>query len=197
MNAGHDHAWWSRPVRPTARLGLKGPDAHGLLQQIGIAIPTHPNGITRSPASALAGLSRCLRLGSTEFLLEQDEGVDAVQALREHAQRGGQRAWPVVRADFSAVLGGTEALTQLSRLGSFDFESWLAAEAHAAAASATSGSVVMTLLADISVTLVIESLDPATPQLRLWADASFATYLQQTLQSLSSSTPIPIPGVHA
>ena len=55
----------------------------------------------------------------------------------------------------------------------------------------------MTLLADISVTLVIESLDPATPQLRLWADASFATYLQQTLQSLSPSKPSPIPGVHA
>jgi len=207
LNAAvNDRAWWIRLARPTARLGLKGPDAPAVLQQAGIAIPTHANGITRSPASALAGLSRCLRLGATEFLLEQDEGVEAVQSLRGRAQTAGLRAWPVIRADFSALLGGTEVMMRLSRLGSFDFESWLAAEARASIASrastsspasATACSVVMTLLADISITLVIESADPAAPQLRLWADASFATYLQQTLQFLSPSTPCPTPGVHA
>ena len=204
MNAaGHDHSWWSRTVRPAARLGLKGPDAPGLLQRAGITIPAHANGITRSPGSALAGLSRCLRLGSTEFLLEQDEAVDAVHAIHQHAQRADQRAWPVIRADFTALIGGTEAFTHLSRLASFDFESWLAAEAQAAAATAASpapaasGAVVMTLLADISITLAIESADAAAPQLRLWADASFAGYLQQTLQSLCPSPPSLIPGVHA
>ena len=195
MNApAQGHAWWIRPVRPAARLGLKGPDAPGLLQQAGISIPSHANGMTSSPTSAIAGLSRCLRLGATEFLLEQDEGADAVRALREQALHAGQRAWPVVRADFSALVGGTEALTRLSQLSSFDFESLLAAEAQAATATR---SVVMTLLADISVTLVLEHADPAAPQWRLWADASFASYLQQTLQSLCPSPPFPIPGVHA
>jgi hypothetical protein len=56
----------------------------------------------------------------------------------------------------------------------------------------------MTLLADISVTFALE---PAAPghiggqQLRLWADPGFATYLTQTLQSLTPDAPSH--GVHA
>jgi hypothetical protein len=179
------------PVRPAARLGVKGPDAPAVLEQAGIVIPHHANSITRAGDAPLAGLSRCLRLGHTEFLLEQDEGSDALRAVRDSVIAAGQRAWPVVRTDYSALIGGTATLQQLARFCAFDFEALLAGKGTASPHGATPrNTVVMTLLAQISVTLAIESADATAPQLRLWTDASFGEYLEHTLSSSSS-------GVHA
>ena len=89
------------------------------------------------------------------------------------------RAWCVLRSDYSALIGGGAAFQQLSRIASFDFEQLLQ----------TPDRVVMTLVADISITAVLDDANASAPRLRLWADASFGTYLQQTLHSLSTIPP--------
>jgi hypothetical protein len=166
-------ALWFRAQHPAARLGLKGPDAPRLLQQAGVSIPEVPNAIARP--SGVPGLSRCLRLGHTEFLLEQDEGHDAIARL--HALAADEpRAHPVLRCDYSVVLGGRALFDAMARICSFDCPSLLT-RPH---------SAVMTLAAGISVTLALENADITTPELRLWTDASFGTYFEQTLHSLSS-----------
>ena len=165
--------WQIQPQQPAARLGLKGADAARLLQDCGIAIPDSPNAITRCDAGSTAGMSRCLRLGNSEFLLENDSPLGAIERIRTQAGAGGIRAWCVLRTDYSALIGGTALFGQLSRIASFDFPQLL----H------TPDRVVMTLLAEISVTAVLEG-DASAPQLRLWADASFGTYLEHTLHSL-------------
>ena len=136
--------FWFRARRPAARLGLKGPDAPRLLQQAGVLVP-EPNAITRTAGDS--GLSRCLRLGYTEFLLEQDTGTEAIERLRAFAAAE-QRARSVLRCDYSVLLGGSGLFDELARLCTFDFAS-LQARPHTA---------VMTLAAGISVTLALDSI---------------------------------------
>lgn len=164
--------FWFQPQRPTARMGLKGADAARLLQQAGIDVPGVANSITH-PRSDSG--TRCLRLGNTEFLLEQDAGSDAIERVRALAGTADLRAWPVLRTDYCVLLGGPALFERLSHIASFDFETL----------DSTADRVVMTLAADISVTLALDSAGPAPPQLRLWTDASFGIYLEETLQTLS------------
>src|SRR5512139_1329566 len=176
-------------VRPAARMGLKGPDAATLLQQAGVPLPGAPNrivsgGVQGTPAGGAEAVAvRVLRLGSTEFVLEQDEGDAVITTVRDLARSAGLRAWPVLRADCSLVISGEDAFDRLARVCAFDFAQ-LAGQPDMA---------VMTLLADISVTLALETSAP--PRLRLVADPGFSTFLTHTLQSLSPDAPIH--GVHA
>jgi hypothetical protein len=196
-------SWWMQRTRPAARLGVKGPDAPAVLERAGVVIPHRVNSIIRFNSSsasqivraddAPSRLSRCLRLGATEFLLEQDEGPDAVNAVRESVLRAEQRAWPVLRTDYSALIGGTATLQRLAQFCAFDFEALLtgATAASPSGNAVAPDTVVMTLLAQISVTLTVECADATAPQLRLWTDASFGEYLEHTL------SPSPSSGVHA
>ncbi len=171
-------------VPPASRMGLKGRDAATLLARAGFTVP----GPNRIALCALdGGTVRLLRLGGTEFLLEQDEDDAVITRLAAQARSAGLQAWPVLRADCRLLVSGETLFDSLSRLCAFDFTR-LAAEPDL---------VVMTLMAEISVTLALEPGTPLTgaagPQLRLWADAGFATYLIQTIKSLSTA---PSPGVH-
>ena len=154
---------------PAARLGLKGPDAPALLERARLPLPLRTNAFLQG-ASAGA-LSRCLRLGYSEFLLEQDHSTGAIVELRTLAADAGLRAWAVQRCDFSVVLSGPGLFARLARLCAYDFAMLYRAP----------DSVVMTLLADISVTLALDSPDPAEPRLRLWTDPGYAHYLEETL----------------
>jgi sarcosine oxidase gamma subunit len=184
-------AFWVKPVQPAARLGLKGPDAAALLQQAGIAVPSAPNRMlvcTGSQSSNATASLRVLRLGSTEFILEQDEDEATIEQVRALARNAGMRAHAVLRADCSLLISGDALFDRLARVCAFDF----------AQLASQPDMTVMTLLAEISVTFALEPADPANtarPQLRLWADPGFATYLIQTLQSLSPDAPSH--GVHA
>jgi sarcosine oxidase subunit gamma len=148
-------------IKPVAfRFGMKGPDATSWLQQHGFVVPDSPNRIARWNGG------RCLRLGHGEFLVEQDQ-----VASRPTDTTDG--AWQLLRSDFSVVLDGPSWPRQLAQWCAFDFER-LRAEPDL---------VVMTLLAGISVTLVREPRSSESPDiaLRLWCDASYATYLTQCL----------------
>jgi len=171
-------------AKPASRMGLKGPDAAALLQQAGVSAPTSPNRILalQVPSESGSTTLRVLRLGSTEFILEQDEGDSTLAMVQSLARTAGLRAWPVTRADCSLLISGDATFERLSRVCAFDF-SQLGPQPDMA---------VMTLLADISVTFALE---PGAQRLRLWADPGFATYVTQTLQSLSPDAPSH--GVHS
>ncbi len=151
-----------------ARYGAKGIEATGWLTRNGIPVPTGPNRFTHWQEH---GGGRCLRLGNTEFLIEHD-AADIAPSTPAPADA----AWLLLRGDHSLLLGPQwpEVLTQVC---SFDFRRF----------HDEPDMVVMTLLAGISVTLVREpgATDDGQPALRLWCDASYATYLQECLQQLA------------
>jgi len=153
------------------RFGVKGSDAPALLQHMGLRIPARPNTVAHWGTPDAFGAGRCLRQGSTEFLIELD--ADASIALPSVPQF--PDAWKLTRSDHSLLLSGAQWPRLLQQVCSFDF-SRLDEDPQL---------VVMTLMAGIGVTVIRE---PATAAgLRLWCDASFSTYLQQCLHSLGGS----------
>jgi sarcosine oxidase, subunit gamma len=148
------------------RYGVKGARAADWLAQRGIGVPVAANRVMHWSGS---GGGRCLRLGSTEFLVEYDAANAAIPT-----QVPEDGAWLLLRSDFSLVLDATWT-PLLAQACSFDFQ-----RLHD-----EPSMVVMTLLAGISVTLVREP----TPNhhgiaLRLWCDATYSPYLQSTLHTL-------------
>lgn len=154
-----------------ARFGVKGSDAPALLQHLGLRIPARPNSVLHWQPHDPFGSGRCLRQGSTEFLIELDADANPFLTTTPDFPN----AWMLVRCDHSLVLEGAQSPGALSQVCSFDF-SRLDDEPDL---------VVMTLLAGIGVTLIRE---PGTSKgLRLWCDSSFSTYLQQCLHSIGGS----------
>jgi len=162
-----------------ARYGAKGNEATGWLTRNGIPVPTAPNRFTHWQEH---GGGRCLRLGNTEFLIEHDAAD-----IAPSTPAATDAAWLLLRSDHSLLLEGPQWPEALSQVCSFDFRRF----------HDEPDMVVMTLLAGISVTLVREpraadaDADAGQLALRLWCDASYATYLQQCLQQLAR------PAIHA
>jgi hypothetical protein len=155
------------------RFGAKGSDAPALLQHLGLTIPVRPNSVTHWSAQEPFGAGRCLRQGSTEFLIELD--ADTTPALP--ASQVLPNAWRLTRSDHSLLLRGARWPRALEQICSFDFKRL----------DDEPDLVVMTLMAGIGVTVIREPVASATTSLRLWCDASFSTYLQQCLHSLGGS----------
>jgi len=166
-----------RAAATGARIGYKGADAPALLQQLGLSIPQQPNRVTHWSADDPFGSGRCLRQGSTEFLIELDAGPPP----RLPANDALPRAWTLIRSDHSLLLDGAPWPRELNQVCSFDFER-LRDEPDL---------VVMTLMAGISVTVIREpqvGLDTSSGMaLRLWCDAGFSTYLHDCLRSIGES----------
>jgi hypothetical protein len=158
------------------RFGVKGREAAQLLQHCGVPVPATANAMIRWRGHGHFGDGRCLRLGHSEFVLEQDDGHALLDAVRGALPPADGSSWFVHRADHCLLLNGPAWPAQLARVCSFDFEQ-LRREPD---------RVVMTLLADVGVTLVPEpSTAPDALTLRLWCDPGYATYLHQCLHSLS------------
>ncbi len=156
----------------SARFGIKGSDAPALLQHLGLRIPAQPNHVTHWQSHDTWGSGRCLRQGSTEFLVELDS---AEQTPELPANAGFPNAWSLIRCDHSQLLVGEAWLRDLPQVCSFDFTQL----------QDDPDLVVMTLLAGISVTLIREPSGTTSEfALRLWCDASFSTYLQECLNTI-------------
>ncbi|MET0282067.1 MAG: hypothetical protein ABW278_13230 [Steroidobacteraceae bacterium] len=157
---------------PGVRYGVKGADAARWLASQAIAVPAGANRVSRWVQD---GGGRCLRLGHSEFLVELDAPGSRGPAAAP--RQVAAAAWVLLRSDCSLLLDHALCCEAMPQLCSFDF-SRLHDEPDL---------VVMTLLAGISVTLTREpATADAPPALRLWCDASYATYLQQCLQQLAS-----------
>lgn len=151
------------------RWGVKGAGALAWLQRSGFAVPGAPNRVIHWHGG------RCLRLGNSEFLIEQDD-VTAAPLIPDEAPADAN-AWVLLRSDCSLVLSGHPWPAALAQGCSFDFDR-LRTEPDLA---------VMTLFAGISVTCVREPTgDDAHLSLRLWCDASHSTFLDQCLQQIAA-----------
>jgi hypothetical protein len=159
------------------RLGVKGADAPALLQQLALRIPSLPNRVVHWQTAEPWGCGRCLRQGSTEFLIELDAAAPPLFPASDILPR----AWMLHRSEHSLVLDEATWRHSLAHICSFDFERLLEEP----------DLVVMTLMAGIGVTVIREPPPDFTEStgmaLRLWCDASFSIYLQECLRSLGES----------
>lgn len=159
-------------IAPVAtRLGVKGPGAATWLQQQGLVIPAAPNHVVHWTAADPAGPGRCLRQGSSEFLIEIDRPGHALPDTDNVAG-----VWTLLREEVCLRLEGPSWPALLNHICSFDFT-----RLHD-----DPDMVVMTLAAGIGVTLIREPPDAghAYGALRLWCDPGYAPYLQQCLHHL-------------
>lgn len=145
------------------RFGVKGRAAAGWLTAQGIILPALPNSWL-----ALGEGSRVLRLGRSEYLLE-----GPAAARLQNAWRGKEPdVFLVPRYDAAFVLSGNKAQPLLREICALDTRP-----------EAIADQVWMTLAAGISVTLISEA-NTSTPVYRLWCDATYGDYMNQTLQEV-------------
>jgi heterotetrameric sarcosine oxidase gamma subunit len=164
------------------RTGVKGRGAADLLATLGIAVPPRANQVLRA-AGPPAG--RCLRLGSTEFLVEQDAGDAVPAALDAAVLTAPANVLGALRRDRCFLLSGTGLAEALRQIAAFDFEG----------PAFGPDDVVMTLMAGISVCFIRE---PAlgTDALRLWCDAGFGDYLHDCFVALGGQSDTPSSSPH-
>jgi len=148
-----------------ARFGIKGAKAGEWLAQQGLKTPEALNTWVEGAPGTLV-----LRLGVSEFLVEDQLIGKACAKLQAFDQANIQSAYQVVRADAAFVLGGSEVLNLLAELCVLDLRD----------SALPSNFVVMTQIAGISATLIRESLS-GEQVYRIWCDGSYGLYLWEIL----------------
>jgi len=152
-----------------SRYGVKGPNATQWLLERGIAIPTTPNSWTLCEQKTLV-----LRLGSSEFLIEDQLGGTACSRLANDTTRVAS-VYKVPRADAAFIVSGSGALNMLSELCSLDLrEKSLAAK-----------DLIMTQVAGISATVIRQTLN-GEPTYRVWCDGTYGPYMWEVLTEIAT-----------
>ena len=163
---------WLRSPEPQRRFGVKGPRAAELLVQLALTVPA-----TSNSWSPLRDRDRddswnvIARLGSTEFFIEEGGDASGIAALEKLTREGVPGAFPVLREDFAAVLGGPLALDVLAQVCNVNFA---ALHEHA---------VVMTLMIGVAVLVMPQETDEGRVY-RIWCDPSFGPYLKSELEKM-------------
>jgi len=152
-----------------SRYGVKGPNATQWLLERGIAIPTTPNSWTMYEQKTLV-----LRLGSSEFLIEDQLGGSACGRLASDTTRAAS-VYKVPRADAAFIVSGSETLNLFSELCSLDLrEKSLAAK-----------DLIMTQVAGISATVIRQTLNGETVY-RVWCDGTYGPYMWEVLIGIAT-----------
>lgn len=151
------------------RYGVKGPNATQWLVDRGIAIPTNPNAWTLCEQKTLV-----LRLGSSEFLIEDQLGGTACSRLAGDVTRVAS-VYKVPRADAAFIVSGSEALNLFSELCSLDLRE----------KSLASKDVIMTQVAGISATVIRQVLNGETVY-RVWCDGTYGPYMWEVLTEIAT-----------
>ncbi|RKZ88658.1 MAG: sarcosine oxidase subunit gamma [Gammaproteobacteria bacterium] len=150
------------------RFGVKGPQAAKWLALQNIHIPDVPN------TWVLDNNILVLRLGSTEFLIEDQFSSNTCNQLNKAFKTNKVGVYKVLRADAAFVVSGREIRTMLSELCKLDFSE----------KSLTPNQVMMTQLADISVIVVPEIINGKLI-IRLWCDGTYGAYMWRVLHQLA------------
>ena len=156
------------------RYGVKGANAAKWLANHGVAIPTKAN------TWVFSGNAIIMRLGSTEFLIE--DAIDGkVYAKLETDVERVIGVYKVPRVDASFLLAGSGVLNLLSEVCALDLRESALAE----------NDVLMTQVASISATVLRQSVNNETVY-RIWCDGTYNQYMQHILsdiaQELTGST---------
>jgi sarcosine oxidase, subunit gamma len=149
------------------RYGVKGAQAATWLAMHGVKIPDAPN------TWVLSGKTLVMRLGSTEFLIEDQVGGKTCKKLLADTKRV-PNVYKVPRADASYLLAGSEVLNLLSELCALDLRESALLE----------NDVVMTQVAGISATILRQTINGETVY-RLWCDGTYATFMSHLLDEIA------------
>jgi sarcosine oxidase subunit gamma len=147
-----------------ARYGVKGPNAIQWLGERGVVIPASANAWTVSEQKTLV-----LRLGSSEFLLEDQLGGFVCNKLASEAARVAG-IYQVPRADAAFVVSGSETLNLFSELCSLDLRE----------KSFADNQLIMTQIAGISATVINQAVHGESGY-RIWCDGTYGAYMWETL----------------
>lgn len=153
------------------RYGIKGPQASKWLADHELAIPSTPNAWTLVSNPSRNQKDLVLRLGPSEFLVEDQSG-SASNKLTDITRVEG--LYPVARADAAFILSGTEVLNLLSELCSLDLRD----------ASLLANDVVMTQVAGISAIVMRQNLN-GEQVYRLWCDGTYGSYMWEMLLEIA------------
>ncbi len=148
------------------RAGAKGRGTAEWLASLGVTIPSQPNSW-----SALSGGGLVARLGTTEFLIENDASlVDKIM----QAQRA-PGVYPVLRQDAAFALCGVRVNELFLQTCNVDFRT-LDAEPE---------NVVLTSMAGVGGT-ILSKKSGKYPSYRIWCDGTYGIYLWETLAEIAT-----------
>ena len=146
------------------RFSVKGPQAAAWLVSQKIQIPTDSNAWVEYEDSLI------LRLGSNEFLIEDQYNGHVCEKLASFNQAITAGVYKVQRADAAFILSGREVLNMLSELCMLDLRD----------SALASNTVVMTQIAGISATLLRQQLN-GEQVYRVWCDGTYGSYMWDML----------------
>ena len=155
-------------VSMLARYGVKGPQAEKWLLGHGVAVPKNANSWVLN-----AGKTLVMRLGSSEFLIEDLAGGKICKKLAADNVRVAG-VYKVPHADAAYLLAGSEVLNLLSEVCALDLRESALPE----------NQLVMTQVAGISATVLWQSIDNETIY-RLWCDGTYSVYMKHVLLEIA------------
>lgn len=150
------------------RFGVKGPQASQWLASQKIKTPDSVN------SWVLDNGVLVLRLGSSEFLVEQQVSGEVCKQLNQASQVNTVGVYKVLRADAAFVISGDQILTMFSELCKLDLS----------AKALEPNQLIMTQIADISATIVPEVINDRLV-IRLWCDGTYGAYMWRVLHQLA------------
>jgi sarcosine oxidase subunit gamma len=150
------------------RFGVKGPQASQWLATQKIKTPDSVNSWLMDKDVLV------LRLGSSEFLVEQQVSGDVCKQLNEASEVNTAGVYKVLRADAAFVISGDHVMTMFSELCKLDLSE----------KALKPNQLIMTQVADISATLVPEIINDRLV-IRLWCDGTYGAYMWRVLHQLA------------
>lgn len=152
------------------RFGIKGPAAAEWLIHQGIEVPKNANTWLKTATGLMV-----LRLGASEFLLEDSLDGTNCAALCVKAKQATQNVYYVARFDASFALSGDATLDLLAELCTLDLRPSLVAD----------DALVMTQIAGISATILRQPLNGEVVY-RIWCDGTYDEFMGGVLQEVAS-----------
>lgn len=154
-------------VSKLTRYGVKGPQAAKWLASHGVATPKDANTWVQN------GQTLVMRLGGSEFLIEDQEGGKTCEKLVTDSKRV-VGVYKVPHVDVSYLLSGSEVLNLLSELCALDLRESALAE----------NMLVMTQVAGITATVLRQSINNEMVY-RLWCDGTYGAYMKHVLDEIT------------
>ncbi len=146
------------------RFGVKGPQAADWLQAAKIRLPEATNSWTSQDNGSLV-----MRLGKSEFLLEDQPDNDLSQTLNATAIEQGS-VHKVLRNDAAFIVSGELTPALFSEVCEIDLDG----------GALEDNRLVMTVIAGVSATMLKQTLNGQSVY-RIWCDGTFGPYLWKTL----------------
>lgn len=152
-----------------SRFAIKGPNAAQWLETNEIVIPATANSWHQQKSGALV-----LRLGNSEFLIEDQPQGKLCVALNAADRKALKGLYKIERSDVALILSGSQATSLLSELCTLDLRENALAE----------NALVMTQVAGISATIIRQRLNDEAVY-RLWCDGTYGAFMWDTMLEIA------------